>query len=304
MAASDYEIVDPRFGTLIISHAQVQRLWTGGRWLEGPVYWPDAAMLVFSDIPHNRMMRWVDGPDGGSVSVYREPSNYSNGNTRDFEGRLVTCEHATRRVTRTEHGGSITVLADRVGGRRFNSPNDVVVKSDGSTWFTDPDYGIRSDYEGYRAESELDGCHVYRLDPDVDEVVVVATDMVKPNGLAFNLDETILYISDTGRSDGPGGPPHIRKYAVGANNSLSGGEVFATVDRGVSDGFRVDEYDNVWTSAADGVHCYAPDGTLLGKVLVPETVSNVVFGGPDRNRLFMTATTSLYSIFLGVRGAR
>ena len=304
MAASDYEVIDNRFRELIVSHAKVQKLWSGGRWLEGPVYWPDAGMLTYSDIPGNRMMRWVDGSDGGSVSVFRQPSNFSNGNTRDTEGRLVTCEHGTRRVTRTEHNGTITVLADRVGGRRFNSPNDVAVKSDGSVWFTDPDYGIRNDYEGYRSESELDGCHVYRLDPDADEVAAVATDMVKPNGLAFSRDETVLYVSDTGRLPGSEGPPHIRRFTVGKNNSLSGGEVFAAVEPGVSDGFRIDEFDNLWTSAGDGVHCYAPDGTLLGKILVPETVSNVAFGGPERNRLFMTATTSLYSIFLAVRGAR
>jgi gluconolactonase len=196
------------------------------------------------------------------------------------------------------------VLADRVGGRRFNSPNDIVVKSDGSTWFTDPDYGIRNDYEGYRAESELDGCHVYRLDLDVEEVVVVATDMVKPNGLAFNVDESKLYVSDSGRSPDEDGPPHIRRFSVGPANSLAGSEVFATVDSGISDGLRVDEYDNVWTSAAAGVHCYTPDGTLIGKVLVPETVSNLAFGGPNGNRLFITATTSLYSLYLAVRGAR
>jgi len=297
---SPYVRVDPAFGSLIIGHAQVEQLWTGGRWLEGPVYWPDAGMLVYSDIPNNRMLRWCDGD---AVTVFRAPSNYANGNARDTDGRLVTCEHGGRRVTRTEHDGTITVLADRFDGRRFNSPNDVVVSRDGAVWFTDPDYGIASDYEGYRGESELGSNDVYRLPPDGGEPRLVAGDFVKPNGLAFSPDESTLYVSDTGRGDGPDGPPHIRRFSVGEHGALSGGEVFAVVDPPASDGFRVDERGNVWTSAGDGVHCYAPDGRLLGKVLVPERVSNVAFGGPDRNRLFITATTSLYSIFLAVRGS-
>jgi gluconolactonase len=299
MQNSPYVQSDPAFGSLIIGHAQVENLWTGGRWLEGPVYWPDAGILVYSDIPNNRMMRWSEG---GAVTVFRQPSLYANGNTRDADGRLVTCEHGGRRVTRTEHDGSITVLADRFDGRRFNSPNDVVVSRDGAVWFTDPDYGIRSDYEGYRGESELGSNDVYRIPPGGGEVQRVANDFVKPNGLAFSPDESVLYISDTGRSDASDGPPHIRRLAVGADGALSASEVFATVDPPASDGFRVDEHGNVWTSAGDGVHCYAPDGRLLGKILVPERVSNVAFGGAIRNRLFITATTSLYSIYLAVRG--
>jgi gluconolactonase len=306
-----YERIDTRFGDLIIGHAKVEQLWTGGRWLEGPVYWPDADMLVFSDIPNNRILRWVAGSGStdveeaaGTVSLFRRPSRFANGNTRDPEGRLVTCEHGSRRVTRTEHNGEVAVLADRVAGKRFNSPNDVVVKSDGSVWFSDPDYGIRSDYEGHRAASELDGCNVYRLSPDGEELSVAATGMVKPNGLAFSVDERTLYVSDSGRTADDGGPPHIRRFSVDSDNTLSDGGVFAAVDSGVSDGFRVDEYDNIWTSAGDGVHCFAPDGTLLGKIPVPETVSNVAFGGPNNNHLFMTATTSLYSVYLAVRGAR
>ncbi len=294
-----YRIVEDSFRSLVIGHAQVERLWSGGRWLEGPVYWADAGMLVFSDIPNDRLLRAVDE----SVTVFRSPSRHANGNTRDREGRLVTCEHGSRSVTRTEHTGAVTTLAHRYEGKRFNSPNDVVVHSDGSVWFTDPDYGITSDYEGDRAESEIGGCHVYRLDPGTRAVTRVIDTMVKPNGLAFSLDESILYVSDTGRTDHPHGPPHIRSFRVRTDAVLDDLGVFAVVDPPASDGFRLDEHGNLWTSAGDGVHCYAPDGTLLGKVLVPERVSNVAFGGPRRNRLFITATTSLYSIYLAVRGA-
>ncbi len=294
-----YRIVEDSFRSLVISHAQVERLWTGGRWLEGPVYWADAGMLVFSDIPNDRLLRAVDD----SVTVFRSPSRHANGNTRDREGRLVTCEHGSRSVTRTEHTGAATTLAHRYAEKRLNSPNDVVVRSDGSIWFTDPDYGITSDYEGDRAESEIGGCHVYRLDPETSALTRVIDTMVKPNGLAFSLDESILYVSDTGSSHEPDGPPHIRKFQVQADAVLDDLGVFAVVDPPASDGFRLDEYGNLWTSAGDGVHCYAPDGTLLGKVLVPERVSNVAFGGPRRNRLFITATTSLYSIYLAIRGA-
>ena len=294
-----YRTESPEFRSLIIGHAQLERLWTGGRWLEGPVYWPDAGILVFSDIPNNRLLRAVDE----SVTVFRYPSRNANGNTRDREGRLVTCEHSGRRVTRAEHNGSVTVLADRFDGLRFNSPNDVVVKRDGSIWFTDPDYGIASDYEGNRTPGEIGGCHVYRIDGSSGEVTRVVETMVKPNGLAFSPDESILYVSDTGRSAGADGPPHIRRFGVRPDGTLDDRGVFAVVDPPASDGFRLDEHGNVWTSAADGVHCLSSDGKLLGKVLVPERVSNVAFGGPNRNRLDITATTSLYAIYLAVRGA-
>ena len=237
----------------------------------------------------------------GSVSVFRDPSNNSNGNTVDGQGRLVTCEHLARRVTRTELDGSITVIADRFEGKRFNSPNDVVVKSDGSIWFTDPPYGILSDYEGKRADSELGACHVYRVDPS-GEITQVTTDYVKPNGLAFSPDETVLYIADTGASHDPDGPRHIRMHDVRKDGTLGPGEVFATCSAGLFDGFRCDRDGRIWTSAADGVHCYDPSGTLIGKVLIPETVANVCFGGPRLNRLFICGTTSLYSVFLTVNG--
>lgn len=255
-------------------------------------------MLVFSDIPNNRMMRWTEG----GTSVFRAPASNSNGNTLDPQGRMVTCEHQTRRVTRTEHDGTITVLADRFDGSRFNSPNDVVVSRSEDIWFTDPDYGIRSDYEGDRSESEIGSCDLYRISPD-GTVVRVRDDFVKPNGLAFSPDESVLYVSDTGRSTDAGGPPHIRKFAVEGDGSLTGGEEFAAPDPPASDGFRVDESGNVWTSAGDGVHCFDPEGRLLGSIRVPERVANVEFGGPKRNRLFICATTSLYSIYLAVRAA-
>jgi gluconolactonase len=297
-----YEVIDERFADCFVGNARVERLWSGGRWCEGPAWFAAGRYLVWSDIPNNRMMRF-DETDG-SVSVFRQPADNSNGNTVDYQGRLVTCHHLSRRVTRTEHDGSITIIADRFEGKRFNSPNDAVVKSDGSIWFTDPSYGILSDYEGMTAEPEIDGCHVYRVDPATGEVRRVADDFVKPNGLAFSVDEKTLYIADTGASHDPKGPRHIRKFGVGADGSLSGGEVFATCDNGLFDGFRVDRAGRIWSSAGDGVHCFDPDGTLIGKVRVPEVVANVTFGGPKLNRLFICGTTSLYSVLLPVNGAK
>jgi gluconolactonase len=240
------------------------------------------------------------------VGVFRHGSNYANGNAVDQQGRLLTCEHLTRRVSRTEHDGRITVLADRWQGKRLNSPNDLVVRSDGSVWFTDPSYGILSDYEGARAESEIGACHVYRLDASTGAVEAVAQDFVKPNGLAFSPDESVLYVSDTGASPGPG-PRHIRRFTVSANGaSLVQADyeesVFATCQNGVFDGFRLDEDGRLWCSAADGVHVYNPNGCLIGKVRIPERVANVCFGGAKRNRLFICATSSLYSLYVKVKG--
>ena len=293
-----FEVIDPSFNDCLIGHARVERLWTGARWAEGPAWFAAGRYLVFSDIPNNRMVRF-DETDG-SVSTFRHPSHFSNGNTVDRQGRLVTCEHHARRVTRTEHDGSITVIADRFEGKRFNSPNDVVVKSDGSIWFTDPSYGILADYEGETSESEIGACHVYCVDEA--GIRIVADDYVKPNGLAFSPDESKLYIADTGASHDPDGPAHIRVHDVAADGSLSGGAVFATSTAGLFDGFRVDRDGRIWTSAADGVHCLASDGTLIGKILIPEFVSNVCFGGPRLNRLFICGTTSLYSVFLAING--
>lgn len=296
-----FEVLDARFSELFAPHIHVERLWTGARWCEGPAWFAAGRYLVWSDIPNNRMMRW-DETDG-SVSEFRAPSNNSNGNTVDRHGRLVTCEHLTRRVTRTEHDGSISVLADRFQGKRLNSPNDVVVHSDGSIWFTDPTYGILTDYEGDRTEPELSGCHVYRIDPFSGKLTQMTDDFLKPNGLAFSPDERQLYIADTGASHQPGGPAYIRRFDVNADFSLSGGEVFADCGNGFFDGFRLDREGRIWTSAFDGVHCYHPDGTLIGKIRIPEIVANVTFGGAKRNRLFICGTTSLYSAYVFANGA-
>jgi gluconolactonase len=298
-----FERIDPRFDACIVGHARVERLWTGARWSEGPAWFGGGRYLVWSDIPNNRMLRF-DECDG-SVSVFRHPSNNSNGNSVDRQGRLVTCEHLARRVTRTEHDGSITIIADSYKGKRFNSPNDVVVKSDGSIWFTDPPYGILIDYEGGRADSEIGANNVYRVDPATGAVSIVADDFDKPNGLAFSPDESLLYVADTGRSHNPGGPAHIRALKVSADGKTLGkSTVFADCTARLFDGFRLDTDGRIWTSAADGVHCYEPDGTLTGKIRIPELVANVCFGGPRLNRLFICGTTSLYSAYLAVNGVK
>src|SRR3954447_24939741 len=224
MRTGDFEILDDRFKLLVKVAARVEKLFEGCRWAEGPAYFPVHRSLVWSDIPNDRMLRFDEA--SGATSVFRQPAGYANGNTVDREGRLVTCEHGNRRVTRTEHDGRITVIAERFEGKRFNSPNDVVVKSDGSIWFTDPAYGIDSDYEGHRAESEIGACHVYRVEPDGRDCRIVADDFVRPNGLAFSPDERRLYISDTGASHVDNGPRHIRAFDVGPDSALSGGDVF------------------------------------------------------------------------------
>jgi len=296
-------VLDDRFKSCFAGHVRVERLWTGSRWAEGPAWFAAGRYLVWSDIPNNRMMRYVE--PSGEVSVFREDSNNSNGNTVDNHGRLVTCEHRSRRVTRTEWDGSIRVLASHWQGKRLNSPNDVVVKSDNSIWFTDPAYGIDSDYEGDRQEQEIEGCHVYRIDPRSGEVERVIDDMIRPNGLAFSPDESTLYVVDTGATHVPNGPRHIRQFRVGEDGKkVSGGEVFAECMSGLFDGFRVDSEGRIWTSTNEGVHVYASDATLIGKVLIPETVGNVVFGGTKRNRLFIMGTTSLYSLYTFARGAK
>ncbi len=294
-----YNIIEPRFNDCIRGSARIERLYDGCRWAEGPAYFPAHRSLVWSDIPNDRMLRWDEA--SGHVSVFRQSANYANGNTVDQLGRLVTCEHGGRRVTRTEHDGSIAVITDRFEGRRYNSPNDVVVKSDGTIWFSDPTYGIDTDYEGHKAPAEQDGSHVYRVATD-GTVTRVLTDFIKPNGLAFSPDEKRLYVVDSGRTHVPDGPRHIRAFDVAADGALSGGAVFA--DNGEYDGLRLDAEGRVWTSATEAVHCYEPDGTLLGEIVIGETVSNVCFGGPKRNRLFITATTSVYAVMLAVNGAK
>ena len=297
-----FDVVDARFYRLALPYVNVEKLYSGCRWSEGPAWFAAGRYLVWSDIPNDRMLRF-DETDN-SVSVFRHPALHSNGNTVDLQGRLVTCEHRSRCVSRTEFDGTRTVLADRYAGRRFNSPNDVVVKRDGSVWFTDPSYGIDSEYEGDASPPEIGSNDVYRLDPASGDVTRVATDFVQPNGLAFSPDESLLYVVDTGLTHVDDGPHHVRRFAVSTNGqSLTGGDVFATCPKGLYDGLRVDAHGNVWLSAGDGVHCHASDGSLLGRILIPEAVANLCFGGPKRNRLFITATTSLYSVFLNTRAA-
>ena len=301
LEGSGFEILEPEFGHCLAGPERVQRVWTGGRWCEGPAWFAAHRTLVRSDIPNNRMLRFDEL--NGTVGLFREPSNNSNGNTVDRDGRLVTCEHLTRRVTRTEHDGRITVLAERWQGKRLNSPNDVVVHSDGGVWFSDPSYGILSDYEGERADSEIGGCHVYRIDPASGAVDKAADDFVKPNGLAFSPDESLLYVADTGASHGADGPRHIRQFKLSADGRrLESSKLFATCTNGLFDGFRLDRQGRLWCSAHDGVHAYSASGKLLGKILIPEVVANVCFGGPKRSQLFICGTSSLYSLVLKVNG--
>ena len=297
-----FELVDRRFRRYALPYISVEKLYTGCRWAEGPAWFAAGRYLVWSDIPNDRMLRW-DETDG-SVSVFRHPAMNANGNTVDAMGRLVTCEHRSRCVSRTEFDGTRKVLAERFEGKRFNSPNDVVVKSDGSIWFTDPSYGIDTDYEGDSAPSEIGACNVYRLDGQSGRVTIVATSFVQPNGLAFSPDEALLYIVDSGFTHKTDGPRHVRRFNVSSDGvSLSGGDVLTACPVGVYDGLRVDTHGNLWLSTGEGVHCHAPDGTLLGKIVIPEPVANVCFGGPKLNRLFICATTSLYSVYLNTRAA-
>ena len=288
-----FEAVDERFAQCR-GDSRFERLYDGCRWAEGPVYVPAGRYLVWSDIPNERMLRWDEM--SGNVGLFRSPSGFSNGNTLDRQGRLVTCEHGNRRVSRTEHDGSITVVADRFEGKQLNSPNDVVVRSDGSIWFTDPAYGIDSDYEGHQATSEIGACNVYCVDPQTAQVRLVADDFERPNGLAFSLDERLLYVADTRRN-------HIRVFPVDGDGNVGASTVFTEGTSGVFDGFRLDNTGRVWAGVGEGVHCFDPDGTLIGKLHLPEAAANLTFGGPQRNRLFITATTSLYSIRLNVTGA-
>ncbi len=295
---SIFETFNPIFNRFVLGNISLKQLATGFDWVEGPVWFGDANCLLFSDIPNNRILRWT--PNHG-ITVYREPSNFANGHTRDHSGRLLSCEHGSRRVTRTELDGSITVIADSYEGKRLNSPNDVIVHSDGSIWFSDPHYGIMSNYEGYLAEQELP-CHVYQVNPANGEIQAVITDFNCPNGLAFSPDEKRLYVSETGAVHDEEAQRHIRTFNVDAKGHVTGGEILHEVQPGCADGFRLDTDGNIWTSAGDGVHCISAEGELLGKIKVPEVVSNVCFGGRAKHQLYITATTSLYMITLNRQG--
>ncbi len=297
------ETLDPRFQRYRLFNATLERLATGMRWSEGPVWFGDGRYLLWSDIPNDRIMRWDEVTDG--VGVFRSPSNFANGNTRDRAGRLVTCEHGGRRVTRTEHDGSITVLMDRWKGKRLNSPNDVVVKSDGSIWFTDPPFGIQGEYEGARAEQEIPAC-VYRIDGATGDATIVADDVLGPNGLCFSPDERMLYIVESR------GEPNrkIRAFEVSDEGRLHNGRLFVDAGPGgTPDGIRCDVDGNVWagwgmgTAELDGVLVFAPDGAKIGRIALPERCANVCFGGAKRNRLFMASSHSLYALYVNTQGA-
>ena len=298
-------VLDKRFEKYYQFNAAVEQLWTGARWAEGPVWFGDGRFLLFSDIPNNVILRWTE--ETGEVSRFRAPSNYANGHTRDRQGRLITCEHDTRRLIRTEPDGTITVLADKYQNKRLNAPNDVVVHSNGSIWFTDPGYGILSDYEGHTDKFELP-TNVYRLDPATGEIIIVSDEFARPNGLCFSPDEKLLYIVDSGQPKDK--PQQIRVFDVVEGKKLSNSRLFCDMGKGNSDGIRCDIDGNLWAAAGnggegyDGVHIFASDGKLIGKICLPEICSNLCFGGKKHNRLFMTASQSLYSLYVNTQGAQ
>lgn len=308
MAPKHFESFDARFDALLLPDSRVVQLATGGKWVEGPVYFDGEnkngeggeGFVVWSDIPNNRMLRWSEAE---GTSIFRQPSNYANGNYRDLQGRLITCEHGQRRVSRTEADGTIVTLVDTYHGMRLNSPNDVVVKSDGTIWFTDPAYGIMAGtVEGTPSPHEVPGDFVYRYDPATNTLMTVATDFAKPNGLAFSPDEQRLYIGDTSGSHDPFGNHHLRVFDVVDGTTLANGRLFAVIDPGLPDGFRFDENGYLFISSKDSIQVYTEAGERLGKILVPETCSNCTFGGSQKNQLFITAGGSLYAVRLNTRG--
>lgn len=295
-----FEIWDERFRSMVLPNAPLVTLGDGFAWLEGPVWFADQDCLLVSDLPNDRILRWSQH---GGVSVFRQPAGFPNGHARDMQGRLIGCSHQHRNLTRTEWDGGITVLADQYRGRRLNAPNDVVCRSDGTIWFTDPHYGINTDYEGGKQTPELPPA-LYRLDPADGSLTIMADDFEGPNGLAFSPDEQQLYVSESGRQFAEHPTRHIRVFDVREDGRrLSEGRVFHTISPGFADGFRLDQDGNVWSSAGDGVHCIAADGTRLGRIAVPFTVSNLAFGGRNRSRLFICASHTLYAVYTNVRGA-
>lgn len=290
IVAADVDIRDAAaFAKIVAPDARLQKLATDMQFTEGPVWVAaDGGFLVFSDIPADELKKWT-AKDG--LTTFRKPSRNANGNTVDRQGRLVTCEHSGRRVSLLEKDGSLITVVDRFGEKQFNSPNDVAVKSDGTLWFTDPDYGLRGQPRDY------EGCHVFRFDPKSKALTVLARDFDKPNGIAFSPDEQRLYVADSGK------PRHIRVFDVQPDGTVANGRVFCEIDKGVPDGIRCDADGRVWSSAGDGVHVFAPDGKLIGKILVPETPANLCFGGADGKTLFITARKSLYALPVRVKGA-
>ena len=294
------EIYDDRMSKLVRPDATLQKLADGAVHSEGPVYFHEDESVIWSDAHGNRLFRW-NKSDG--MSVLRDPSNYQSGNYRDLEGRLVACSSGDRAIIRREHNGEWKTLVDRYQGNRLNSPNDLAVKRDGTIWFTDPPYGLTQPNQGYGGKEEQAGSYVFRFDPATGEIYPVVTDMERPNGLCFSPDESLLYVSDTSEFDYPQGHHYIRVYTVFEGQRATDGQVFAVIEPGQPDGFRVDEHGNIFTSSQDSVQVFAADGTRLGKILVPEISTNVTFGGQERDRLFITAGKSLYAIYLNTRGA-
>jgi gluconolactonase len=294
------EVLEPSFAPYRVVLGAVERLYTGCRWAEGPVWFGDARCVLWSDIPNNRILRWDE--ETGATTVFRRPANNANGNTRDRQGRLVTCEHGTRRVTRTEYDGTITVLADSFDGKRLNSPNDVVIKSDGSIWFTDPDFGIGGFYEGEKAIPELP-TNVYRIDGQTGAISVVAGEVGRPNGLAFSPDERVLYVVECAAT-----PRRLLAFDVSADGrSLANQRMFIDAGEGSPDGFRVDIDGNLWcgwgmTPELDGVMVFNAAGAPIGRIALPERCANLCFGGRHRNRLFMASSQSLYSLYVHTQG--
>jgi gluconolactonase len=295
------KILDPRFGALVLGNAAIERIADGCRFTEGAVWFGDLRCLLWSDIPNDRIMKWEE--ETGAVSLFRKPSHYANGNTRDRQGRLITCEMDAQRLTRTEHDGTITVLAESFDGKKLTGPNDVVVKSDGSIWFSDNGAGIRGNYLGHKATPELP-YRVYRIDGRTGQITIAVGDMERPNGLAFSPDERRLYVVDT-----PGGTKTTHVYdVVDDGTKVANGQVFFDATPGYADGIRCDTEGNVWAGFSggeeqDGVAVFAPDGTLIGRVLLPERCANLCFGGLKRNRLFMAASQSIYSLYVEAQGA-